>query len=209
MEDYVVKATGSLSNTVRAKNNEYHGFYRGTVVNNDDTENRGRCKIYIRGVYNEEFEGNDGAQLPWAEPCQPLFCGGGGSNGTFQCPDMNSTVWCFFENGDVMKPVFFGQTTDKDGTFNTSKCRFHWEDMDIEMDKTAQTITLKANTIKLNANFIEMNAQDTVITSTAKLDITAPVGRTFGDFSPSNGVDGVIDGKTIATVKKGVIIGIA
>lgn len=141
-------ATHSMLRTLNPMNNQYDGMYRGTVVNNDDPEHRGRCKIFIRGVYNDKFKDNNGQYLPWAEPSQPLFCGGIERNGTFQCPDMGSTVWCFFESGDTTRPVFFGQTTDAQGYFDTDHCKLYWDGMYIEFEKSTHTITASAMYIK-------------------------------------------------------------
>lgn len=151
MENIIADATGAMTNSIHVPNNMYNGMVRGTVINNDDTENnRGRCKVYIPGIYPEKFKENNGELLPWAEPCQPLFCGGGGNyhnNGTFQCPDIGSTVWLFFENNDIQRPIMFGQTTDYEGKFATNICKVYWEGMYVEMDKSTHTITTSATNV--------------------------------------------------------------
>lgn len=185
-------ATGSMYRSLWARNNDYPGMFRGIVVNNDDAEFlRGRCKVYVPGVYPRSFRDNNGEQLPWAEPCQPLFCGGGGDNhdnGMFQCPDVGSTVFVFFDNRDITKPVMFGQTTDKAGFFYNTKCKMFWEGMYIEMDKTTHTITASAENIVAFAsedlqgfaNTITLTANETLIDSRSidmksdKVTITAP-----------------------------------
>lgn len=74
----------SMFDTLKIRNNEYTGTYMGTVLDNKDPAGRGRCKVYVYGVYDEKFKEDDGKHLPWAIPAQPLFCGGYGKNGTFQ-----------------------------------------------------------------------------------------------------------------------------
>lgn len=152
MREDVEKATHSMLGTLSPMNNQYGGMYRGTVLNNDDPKHRGRCKIFIPGVYNDEFADEDGKYLPWAEPSQPLFCGGIEKNGTFQCPDLGSTVWCFFESNDTARPVFFGQTTDAQGYFDTDHCRLLWDGMYVEFEKSTHTITTSAMYVKGTAS---------------------------------------------------------
>lgn len=185
MDSAIAEATGSMVNTIHVPNNQYFGNYRGTVLKNDDPENRGRCKIYVRGIYPEKFTENEAALIPWAEPCQPLFCGGSGTafnNGTFQCPDLNSTVWLFFESGDITRPVFFGQTTDKDGLFSNDICKIYWEGMYVELEKSTKTITASATNITaiaekimngycetLNATSITANVSSSLLNVTSEL----------------------------------------
>lgn len=152
MSDSIENATHSMIGSLHPMNSQYGGMYRGTVVNNDDPLHRGRCKIFIRGVYSDEFEEDKGKLLPWAEPSQPLYCGGIDRNGTFQCPDMGSTVWCFFESSDTTKPVFFGQTTDAQGYFDIDHCRIFWDGMYNEFEKSTHTITTSAMYIKGTAS---------------------------------------------------------
>ena len=149
----------SMFDTLRVRNNEYTGMYRGTVLDNEDPGGRGRCKVYVYGVYDEKFKEDKGKNLPWAEPSQPLFCGGNGKNGTFQCPDLGATVWVFFDSGDITRPVMFGQTTDAeslkvDKTYQTAKTLFdtdsvtlYWEGMYVEMYKPTHTVTVSSENI--------------------------------------------------------------
>ena len=85
---------------------QYNGNYRGIVKMHGE---KGYCKIYFPGVYPSTYESN-ATILPWAEPAQPLFVGGGISNGVFQYPDIGSTVWGFFEAGNINKPIFFASS---------------------------------------------------------------------------------------------------
>lgn len=154
----------SMSDTLRIRNNEYFGFYRGTVVDNEDPAGRGRCKVYVYGVYDEKFQEDKGKRLPWAEPSQPLFCGGHKKNGTFQCPDLGASVWVFFESGDITRPVIFGQTTDVESLsvdktyqqqktlFDTDSVTLYWEGMYIEMYKPTHTVTVSSTNISAFAS---------------------------------------------------------
>ena len=98
---------------------KFFGNYRGLVRHSDPET--GLCKIFVEGVYPLAFK-NDYTKLPNAEPAMPLsklnspgltrgippklslFMDPTGS----QCvPDINATVWIFFESGDILKPVYF------------------------------------------------------------------------------------------------------
>lgn len=50
----------------------YYGNYRGFCVSNEDPLAIGRIKIYVPGVYPEEFMTQPN-ELPWAEPAWPVF----------------------------------------------------------------------------------------------------------------------------------------
>ena len=86
-----------------------------------DPKTLGRCKIFVYGVFPEEFRANY-AKLPWAEPVMSLF-GGNWTNendglnketGVSSAPHQSETpgdgaqVWVFFENGSQNNPRYFG-----------------------------------------------------------------------------------------------------
>lgn len=87
----------------------YTGIYRATVIKQ---ESHGKLKLYIYGVTPkpiEEYYNNDVlvSDLPFAEPAMSLFGGTGTTNGFISYPHVGATVWCFFENYDYMRPVYF------------------------------------------------------------------------------------------------------
>lgn len=100
---------------------EFNKIYRGIVVYNEDPKVKGRCKVWVIGVYPESFRYNPDL-LPWAEPVMPLFGGNwtnenGGLNSEVgvstiphasKAPGFGSEVWLFFENGNHNYPKFFG-----------------------------------------------------------------------------------------------------
>lgn len=82
--------------------NNFNGFYRGIVVDNNDPLENGRVKVKIYPM----FSGVDDADLPWAIYADPSM--GGTSNvGSINVPAVNSHLFCFFENGDHRFPVYF------------------------------------------------------------------------------------------------------
>lgn len=87
---------------------EFEGFYRGQVVENNDPLLRGRLRIQVLPM----FVGVAANTLPWAIPANPLFSGAGTGTGTFTVPDMGTWVWCFFERGQWSQPVYFAEASD-------------------------------------------------------------------------------------------------
>lgn len=77
------------------ESDKLNGFFRGQVVNNGDASRLGRIKIRVY----PEMKGIKDEDLPWAEPCWYYIC----------IPPVNSWVWCFFQQGDPLKPVYIGQ----------------------------------------------------------------------------------------------------
>lgn len=80
----------------------FTGNYRGIVVNNQDPLQAGRCQVRIFSVYDDIPD----EMLPWAQYADSFMQGSRGSGGFF-IPDNGMKVWCFFEAGDHMQPVFF------------------------------------------------------------------------------------------------------
>jgi hypothetical protein len=74
-------------------------FYSGYVVNNNDPDKLGRCKIRVLGVYEEEISSDD---LPWAIP-DFNFIGGQGS---FIVPPIDQLVRVYFDNNDYHTPRY-------------------------------------------------------------------------------------------------------
>lgn len=81
---------------------KFYGNYRGIVVNDLDPMEAGRVQVRIYGIYDNVPD----EALPWALFSDP-FMGGHVGIGSIIVPDIDSVVWCFFENGDHMQPVYF------------------------------------------------------------------------------------------------------
>jgi hypothetical protein len=89
------------------------GIYRGVVEDNADPTMNGRCKVRVFGVHSDSnigtsTEGIPTDQLPWAEPVLGLIEGSISGYGFFAVPLQGSHVFVFFENGNHMKPRYFG-----------------------------------------------------------------------------------------------------
>jgi len=74
----------------------YYSVYRGTVVDNEDPEFRGRLKVSCVDAYGSEYL--DDWALPMGIPS--------GGTTLWQIPSVGNTVWIQFEYGDVRFPVW-------------------------------------------------------------------------------------------------------
>jgi hypothetical protein len=77
---------------------KYFGKYRGTVVNNLDPENRGRIQAIVPDVQGL-------VPMTYALPCLPAA---GKGSGTFVVPELGSSVWIEFEQGNPDYPIWSG-----------------------------------------------------------------------------------------------------
>lgn len=92
---------------------KYYGFYRGKVV---QLLNNGFCRIEIPAIL--ETINGDQNTLPLAEPAQTIGGGGDTLNGAFTYPAIGSIVWCFFEGGNIERPVYFATSNVRSETWN-------------------------------------------------------------------------------------------
>ncbi len=89
----------ALEKTIRQQQNRYYGKYRAFVVDNEDPETRGRCKLNIPSVLGESIS-------VWALPVFPY--GGGGDFGFVAVPPVGAQVVAEFMEGDVSTPLWTG-----------------------------------------------------------------------------------------------------
>lgn len=72
---------------------------------------RGRCKIFIPGVYPDVLNNRTMVDsLPYAEQASSLFGGTNNGNGMFSYPNIDSIVYCLFLDGDQNFPVYFASS---------------------------------------------------------------------------------------------------
>lgn len=93
--------------------NKLAGVYRGTVLQH---LSHGYCKILIHGVYPQEWASQPD-NIPKAEQASPIFAGTNNGNGTFSYPNISSTVWCMFANGDQNLPIYFAAALGGENAF--------------------------------------------------------------------------------------------
>jgi hypothetical protein len=105
------------------QNSDALGIFRGSVIKNVDPVVKGRLKIFVPGIYPDEFSENPDL-IPWAEPVMPLYGGnftnkrGGDLNretGVTTIPHVGAEVWLFFENNSHLHPKFFGACQGGEG----------------------------------------------------------------------------------------------
>jgi uncharacterized protein involved in type VI secretion and phage assembly len=77
--------------------NRYFGKYRGIVTDNNDSTQRGRVKVKVPAVLQD--------QEVWAMPCLPYT---GNNVGTYTIPEPDAGVWVEFEAGDPSFPIWTG-----------------------------------------------------------------------------------------------------
>jgi uncharacterized protein involved in type VI secretion and phage assembly len=82
----------------QASGGRFYGKYRATVINNIDPQMLGRIQVMAPDV---------GALVPtsWAMPCVPIT---GRQMGVFVVPQVGSSVWVEFEQGDPNYPIWVG-----------------------------------------------------------------------------------------------------
>lgn len=79
----------------------------GRIVDNNDPDKIGRCKIRVFGVFGPEIPDND---LPWAIP---EFHYLGSSMGNFIVPPVDTIVRVHFDCGEIYLPIYTTKVLDK------------------------------------------------------------------------------------------------
>ena len=86
--------------------NNFNTIYRAKVVNNKDELEIGRIQIRVPCIHGiDEKDGLRDDALPYASPC---FMDASFDSGSFIVPEVGSTVFVFFEGGEVSKPIYIG-----------------------------------------------------------------------------------------------------
>ena len=78
----------------------YYGTYRGIVEDTADPERRGRARVRIL-VLGQDQAPDD----LWALPVLPMMSQ---KHGLFLPPEVGDLVWVQFENGDPVRPLYMG-----------------------------------------------------------------------------------------------------
>ena len=92
-------------------NDEYEGKYEGNftgiIVDNNDPDKTGKCKIRVFGVHSDNIQDKD---LPWAFPD---FSFRGGLKGSFVVPPVDCFVNVYFERGEIYIPRYSTKVIDE------------------------------------------------------------------------------------------------
>ncbi len=87
----------TLEQLVEMVRSRYYGKYRGTVIDNDDQNKKGRVKVSVPAVL--------GDLNTWAMPCVPYT---GSNAGHYFVPEVGAGIWVEFEAGDPSYPIWTG-----------------------------------------------------------------------------------------------------
>ena len=152
---------------------KYYGKYRGTIVNTDDPEGRGRVQLRV-----PQIAGDNVIEI-WADP---THMGAGDDFGDFFTPPVGSNTWVEFEGGDPNIPLWGGgswgnkaqrapSATSGIGAKNRARVTEKWQ---LEMDDENDVLRISS---KAGGHKIEVHGNG---------NITVSGG---GDFSKETGGD--------------------
>ena len=84
----------------------YIKYYNGKVINNEDPEKLGRCRIRVFGVYGNDIPDED---IPWA---LPDFAFIGSTLGSFVVPPVDAIVKVYFDDKNTYAPKYTTKVLD-------------------------------------------------------------------------------------------------
>jgi hypothetical protein len=166
-----------MSNTLE-KNYLQAGTFVGRVVDNDDPNREGRCRIMVFGIFDFEepiFDTNEkptgeikrtelpAADIPWAYPKgNRFFAGGDGGYGDLSIPKIGTIVSVNFCDGNIYAPEYhsiMNINTDMQAAISGSYLNSHsfgWDsDEELRVYYTPENgmeIFLKDSHITINAD---------------------------------------------------------
>jgi Type VI secretion system/phage-baseplate injector OB domain len=144
----------TLDQLVELVRSRYYGKYRGTVIDVEDSEKKGRVKVSVPAVL--------GDLNIWAMPCVPYS---GSNAGHYFVPEVGAGIWVEFEGGDPSYPIWVGGFwKDGDAPKNEKgndpipsvKVVRSKQGLIVSMDDDGQVITLSDGD---NNNFITIEVQ--------------------------------------------------
>jgi len=106
------------------KDTKIRGIYRGVVEDIDDPQSAGRVRCRIHGLHTQagspdsslsitETDGIQTDHLPWCEPAIPSMEFGPDGSGMFGIPQIGAHVLVFFENENILRPIYFAALPSK------------------------------------------------------------------------------------------------
>jgi hypothetical protein len=165
--------------------------FTGVVVDSDDPLREYRCKIRVRGKF-DELEVVD---IPWAIPASSSFYGGSGGAG-ISYPKVGTEVYVTFFEGDIYAPQYHHPVEMEVGMLSTirnsyvNSAVFHWDsDEGLRMFYTQSNglvLNLRDSFLNFlengniliqhtdNQSAIELANGDITITSNNSTDVSSP-----------------------------------
>jgi hypothetical protein len=172
-------------NQLIERQEQFNGFYRGIVISHDDPEVKGRCKIWVPGVYPKKYRNNAPA-LPFAEPAMPIF-GGSFTNrdgcqeeetGITSPPHVGANLWVFFEGGDQNFPVYCFAIQGGDGwhSEHTNQHVIKTDNVRIRIDENPELpeSTTKFDSFNENNTFLSQPQGVKQIPTRLDIEVTGP-----------------------------------
>jgi len=104
MDQTVYKEYGT---SIRESYIDYYNTFVGKVIDNNDPDKLGRCKIRVYGVFGGEIPNDD---LPWATPDMNFV---GSKLGSFVVPPVDALVKVYFNAGDIYQPHYTTKVVDE------------------------------------------------------------------------------------------------
>lgn len=124
---------------------------RGTVTDNQDPMQRGRCRVYVWGMHESPDE-----NLPWAETAGSTSFGLHKNVGYSGVLQVGTTVWVQFEQQDIQCPVivgvFVGHDVDSPGDVSPDNSDFHPDAKGENYGKVWMFNTPAGNSFKMDDN---------------------------------------------------------
>jgi hypothetical protein len=148
---------------------EFGGFYVGEVVDNQDPNKEGRCRIRVYNVF-DEINSN---KLPWAIPDFTFI---GSEVGSFIVPPNGTIVSVYFENGDIYMPRYTTKVLQKNKLPSNKDLDYPNNMIFFETDNK--------DSFELNRNsgetkFIHRSGAEIKIDSLGNVSINVAIGRSI------------------------------
>lgn len=150
------------------------GIYRGVIEDNNDPLKMNRCKVRILGIHTDDLSLSVN-KLPWCEQMSSTGFSGVQGIGISSVPLNGTWVWLFFENENILSPVYFGSSVGGgykekplgDVGFKDPSLEYPLEDRMEETDTDVNRLSrndLLDKTIhqKINDSINEVNKNDSI-----------------------------------------------
>jgi hypothetical protein len=180
--------------------------FLGVVVDINDPQKIGRCKIRVFGKFDDIAD----EDLPWANPQSPLSFGTGGGSGSFSTPKVDAVVGVVFNNGNIYSPEYFSiQEISNDLKAEISESYINAHSLIYDDDEKARiyytqkkgiTLFLKDSRVNISndnsitiehagtSSIIELRGNNITITADSEINMTA--GSRVKISAPEVWVDG-------------------
>jgi hypothetical protein len=171
----------------------FDGIYRGTVK--DNTGPRGRCKVFVPGVYPSEYK-DDPTALPWSQPAQSLVGGcftainahpemdldaplAVNETGFAGWPHVGAEVWVFFEEGNHSFPIHFAVAQAGKGWISEHEMQWVFKSdnvrIRIDEDPSREGSTSKFDTYNTNGTYLSQEFAEEDVPTRVDLEIIGNV----------------------------------